>query len=45
MKPLVAYFSLNGNTRFIAENIAAATGADVLEIKPITPYKPGLSQL
>lgn len=41
MKPLVVYFSLTGNTRFIAENIAAETGADVLEIKTIVPYKPG----
>jgi flavodoxin len=39
MKPLVVYFSLTGNTKFIAENIAAETGADVLEIKPIVPYK------
>jgi flavodoxin len=41
MKPLVVYFSLNGNTRFIAENIAAETGADMLEIRTIVPYKPG----
>ncbi len=41
MKPLVVYFSLTGNTRFIAENIAAETGADVLEIRTIIPYKPG----
>ncbi len=41
MKPLVVYFSLHGNTRFIAENIALETGADILEIKTIIPYKPG----
>jgi flavodoxin len=39
MKPLVVYFSLDGNTRFIAENIALEIGADVLEVKTIVPYK------
>ena len=39
MKPLVVYFSLDGNTRFIAENIALETGADILEIRTIVPYR------
>jgi flavodoxin len=34
MKKLVVYYSFDGNTRFIAERIAAATGADLLELKP-----------
>ena len=34
MKTLVIYYSLSGNTRFIAEQIAAATNADLLELKP-----------
>ncbi len=41
MKPLVVYFSLSGNTKFIAENIAAETGADILEIRTMVPYRPG----
>lgn len=39
LKKLVVYYSLEGNTRFIAEKIAAATGADVLEIKTKTQNK------
>jgi flavodoxin len=34
MKALVVYYSLEGNTRFIAESIAEAVGADLLELKP-----------
>ena len=34
MKPLVVYYSLTGNTEFIAQNIAAETGADIMELKP-----------
>lgn len=33
MRKLVVYYSLGGNTRFIAQNIAQATGADLLELK------------
>lgn len=33
MKTLVIYYSLEGNTRFIAQKIAEATGADLLELK------------
>ncbi|MDD5502883.1 MAG: flavodoxin [Candidatus Thermoplasmatota archaeon] len=32
-KALVVYYSLEGNTRFIAENIAAEIGADIFELK------------
>lgn len=35
---LVAYFSHSGNTRAVAERIAAATGADLFEIVPQKPY-------
>jgi flavodoxin len=34
MKKLVIYYSLDGNTRLIAEHIAKAVEADVLELKP-----------
>ena len=35
---LVAYFSCTGNTKDIAELIADATGAELFEIVPETPY-------
>jgi len=34
MRSSVVYYSFGGNTRFIAESIAEAVGADLLEIKP-----------
>jgi len=34
MKPLVIFYSLEGNTKFIADAIAKAAKADILEIKP-----------
>lgn len=37
-KSLVVYFSHSGNTRVVAEQIARATGADLLEIIPEKPY-------
>ncbi len=37
-KTLVAYFSATGTTRAVAENLAAATGADLFEIAPEQPY-------
>ena len=34
MKKLIIYYSFEGNTKLIAENIAKTINADVLEIKP-----------
>ena len=34
MKVLVVYYSLEGNTKFIAQKIAEAVGADLLGLKP-----------
>jgi flavodoxin len=38
-KKLVVYYSLEGNTRFIAEHIVAVTGAELLEIQTTHPQK------
>lgn len=37
-KMLIAYYSLSGNTRTVAENIRKITGADVFEIEPAVAY-------
>ncbi len=37
-KILVAYFSASGVTKRAAERLAAASGADLFEIKPVEPY-------
>lgn len=37
-KVLVAYFSVSGNTKAIAEEIHKKTGGDLIEIKPAVPY-------
>ena len=37
-KILVAYFSAEGTTRAVAQEIAAAARADLREIKPAVPY-------
>lgn len=37
-KKLVAYFSASGVTKAAAERLAKASGADLFEIKPQTPY-------
>ncbi len=38
---LIVYYSLTGNTRFIAEAIKDATNGTLLEIKPKKDFKPG----
>ena len=35
---LVAYFSVTGNTRKLAENLAQVAHADLFEIVPKKPY-------
>ena len=40
MKALIAYFSAEGNTARVAEEAAAALGADLFEIRPEKPYTP-----
>ena len=37
-KVLVVYYSASGNTARVANDIAAAAGADVFEIVPVEPY-------
>lgn len=37
-KTLVAYFSVSGVTKKVAEKISIAAGADLYEIKPENPY-------
>jgi len=34
-KVLVVYYSLTGNTKFIAESIAGSINSDILELKPV----------
>ena len=38
MKTLVAYFSAQGTTAAVAETLAKRLGADLFEIRPVTPY-------
>ena len=38
MKTLVAYFSAQGTTAALAKALAEKVGADLFEIKPVTPY-------
>ena len=42
MKILIIYYSLNGNTKLIADNIAYALNADLLELKDNKPAKSNL---
>ncbi|MBW3014871.1 NAD(P)H-dependent oxidoreductase [Candidatus Woesearchaeota archaeon] len=39
MKKLVVYYSFEGNTKFVAEEISKAVGADLLELKPVKDIK------
>ena len=38
MKTLIVYYSLEGNTAQTAEQIAEATGADLLRLRPVKAY-------
>ncbi len=38
MKTLIVYYSLEGNTRMIAEKLAEKNGADLLEIRSLKVY-------
>ncbi len=38
-KKLIAYFSASGTTETVAKNLAKASGSDLYEIKPETPYE------
>jgi flavodoxin len=35
MKKLIVFYSLDGNTKLMAESMAAEIGADLLELKPV----------
>jgi len=39
MKILIVYYSLDGNTKYLAESIAECVGADVLRLMPIKDIK------
>ncbi len=41
MKSLIVFYSLEGNTRFIAQELAEKLTADVLELKPVKAYPTG----
>ncbi len=41
MKTLIVYYSLEGNTAYAAERIAAETGADTLRLAPVKAYPTG----
>ena len=43
MASLVVYYSLEGSTRLIAENVAGVLGADILELKPLKDLDPNSS--
>lgn len=41
MKAAVVYFSLEGNTKYVAEKIASELHADIIALKPLKPYPTG----
>ncbi|MHC4873763.1 MAG: flavodoxin family protein [Planctomycetota bacterium] len=44
MKNLIIYYSFENNTKLIAENIAEAIGADLLDVKPKHEIKKGFGK-
>ena len=38
MKTIIVYYSLEGNTAYAAEQIAAETGAELLRLEPVKAY-------
>ena len=42
MSTLIVYYSLEGNTKFVASEIAKHLGADLLELKPKKNYSTGV---
>lgn len=38
MKTLIVFYSLEGNTKFIAQGLSKAINADILELSPIKKY-------
>ena len=41
MKTAIVYYSLEGNTKFAAEKMAAALGADLISLVPVKEYPTG----
>lgn len=39
MKTIVIYYTLEGNTKYVAETLAKILDADLLELKPVKPIK------
>ena len=44
MKTLIVYYSLEGNTQYAAERIAAAIGAETLRLAPEKAYPTAASK-
>jgi len=41
MKTAIVYYSLEGNTKFVAEKMAAELGADLIRLVPVKEYPTG----
>lgn len=41
MRAIVVYYSLEGDTKYVAEKIAQRIGADLLNLEPVKPYPTG----
>ena len=45
MKTAIVYYSMHGNIRYVAQKVADATGADLIELVPVKAYPDkGMSQ-